>query len=453
MRWAHAAAGTPLEAWTSHHRWAGVPLLELPSEVERVVVLAAHPDDESLGAGGLLARAARRGLEVVVVVATDGEASHPASPTHPPQRLAAVRRAELRTAVDRVAPGARVEHLGLPDSGLAAAGADGPQDPVTTALVDLVGDGRRTLLVAPWRGDGHPDHEAAGRAAAAAAVRTGAELWEYPVWLWHSGAPDDDAPWDEFAALDLDAEEAAHRAAAQAAHRSQVRALSDRPGDEALLSPGFLRHFAGPRETYVRAAAADPSLDDLHAGSDDPWGVDVRWYEERKRALLLAALPRRRFRHGLEVGGSTGALAAALADRCDDLVVLDASPHAAAAARERSAGRPDVRVEVARVPHEWPDPPAGGFDLVVVSEVGYFLSPRDLDGLVERLRGDLAADGVLVLSHWRHPIEGWPLDGADVHETVVGAGLRPVVARYADRDVELLVLADPGVLPDPDADA
>ena len=101
---------------------------------------------------------------------------------------------------------------------------------------------------------------------------------------------------------------------------------------------------------------------------------------------------------------------------------------------------------------EWPASTAGGFDLIVVSEVGYFLSPRDLDGLVARVRTSLAPDGVVVLCHWRHEVVGWPLDGPAVHETFTAAGIRPVVARYGDRDVELLVLAALGVLPDPRPD-
>jgi hypothetical protein len=94
-------------------------------------------------------------------------------------------------------------------------------------------------------------------------------------------------------------------------------------------------------------------------------------------------------------------------------------------------------------------PPEGGFDLIVLSEVGYFLSPRDLDGLVTQVRTSLASDGVVVLCHWRHEVVGWPLDGPAVDETFTKAQIRPVVARYSDHDFELLVLAAPGVLPDP----
>ncbi len=189
-------------------------------------------------------------------------------------------------------------------------------------------------------------------------------------------------------------------------------------------------------------------LDRLHEQDDDPWGVDTRWYEERKRALLLAALPRRCFRRGLEVGGSNGALAETLAERCAELVVVESSPHAVRLAGQRLAALDRVTVVHGTVPETWPE---GPLDLVVVSEVGYFLSAVGLDGLVERVRASLTEDGVVVLCHWRHEVDGWPLDGPQVHERVLAAGLRPLLARYVDRDVELLVLGAESEAPDPGA--
>ena len=447
VTFSHAEPGTPPEAWSEHPGSAGLARLDLDLHAyDRLVVLAAHPDDESLGAGGLVRRAYRHGLAVLVVAATDGEASHPASPTHSHDELASVRRAELRAAVEALAPTATIERLGLPDGELSE-----HVDDLQAGVVRLVGDGRRTLLVAPWRHDGHADHEAAGRVAATTAVRTGARLLEFPLWWWHWGRPDA-APWDRLRVLDLDPAEAAARARAQAAHRSQVEPLSDLEGDEVLLGASFLRHFAGGRETYVVEPPEDTALDDLHARVADPWGTDSRWYEVRKRSLLLAALPRPTFRHGLEVGSSTGALAADLAARCHRLLVVDSSAEAVDRARERLREVDTARVDQLTVPREWPAPPARGFDLIVLSEVGYFLSPADLDRLVDRIRASLADDGVLVLCHWRHPIVGWPLDGAAVHAVLTSAGLRPVVADYRDRDLELLVLADPAELPDPQGD-
>jgi LmbE family N-acetylglucosaminyl deacetylase len=433
----HDGSGTPAEVWSRDPRWTDRPALALDG-VRRVVVVAAHPDDESLGAGGLLATAHEQGLEIDLVLLTAGELSHPASPTHSRERLARRRLAEAKQALSGVAPHAALTRMALGDGSVAESEPD-----VAARLVDLIGDGAGTLVAAPWRHDGHPDHEAAGRAAATAARRTDATLVEYPVWWWHWGVPDA-APWSAIRRLELSDDARSGKQRAIAAHSSQVLPLSDLAGDEVLLHPGFLAHFHGSVEVYVVEPAHDSALDDLHRDEADPWGVDERWYEQRKRDLTLAVLPRRRFARGLEVGCSTGALAERLAGRCDELVAVDSSPAAVERARRRLAGLRHVDVQLQQVPHAWPP---GPLDLVVVSEVAYFLSPLELRGLVDRVRASLAPDGVVVLCHWRHRIDGWVLDSDQVRRAFTDE--LAVQATYRDRDVEVVLLGAVDVLPGP----
>lgn len=438
----HAETGTPARVWRSHPAWRRVPTLDLFSArtgPTRVVVVAAHPDDESLGAGGLVATAADAGLRVDIVALTSGEHSHPDSPTHDPARLARRRRAELHAAGTALAPDAHVVELGLEDGHVAD-----DEEQVVRRLVELVGDGRDTLLVAPWRRDGHPDHEAAGRAAAAAAFRTGATLLEYPVWFWHWASPGD-APWDRLQRLVLSPARQARKAQAIAAHRTQVRPLSSAPGDEVLLGPDLLAHFDDTDETFVVEAPEDLSLDALHEDGQDPWGADSRWYEERKRDLVAAVLPRRSFVRGVEVGCSRGTLARRLAERCSTLVAVDRSRHAVEAARQALADLPDVSVQRLDVPDEWP---SGIFDLVVVSEVGYFLSPRNLDRLLQEVRRTLSPDGVVVLCHWLGPVDGWVLDGHEVHRRFRDAGLGRVRAAYRESRFEILAFGAASAWPE-----
>ena len=434
--------GTPAEVWRHHLDPDAHAPLTLDG-VRRVVVVGAHPDDESLGAGGLVARARALGIPVSLVCATDGEASHPDSPTHDPTSLAVRRAAEWEAAARELGVDAMARHrLRLDDGGL-----DRDVERLTQALVAAVGDGRGTVIAGPWRDDGHPDHAAVGRAAAAAARRTDAELWEYPVWFWHWAAPDDDRV-SRFRPLAL-ADVADVKQRAIHAHHSQVAPLSALSGDEALLTADLLAHFAGPYEWYAVTAGAncrDDALDEVHRVSEDPWGAESRWYERRKRDLLLAVLPHPRFRHALEIGCSTGALTAALLDRADRVLGVDRSPAALAIARRRLAGRNDVTLADLDVPAAWPD--AGPFDLVVVSEVGYFLSPAAVDGLVRRISSSLTPDGVVALCHWRHPVEGWVLDAADVHRRFETGPIPPLRAEYGDRDVEIRVHA--GAWPDHD---
>jgi LmbE family N-acetylglucosaminyl deacetylase len=448
VRFTHDGSGTPARTWTGHPSWlAGQDLKLLDrhgSPATRLVVLAAHPDDESLGAAGLLATAHDRGVEVHLVLVTAGQASHPGSPTTTPVALAELRLAESRRALDLVAPGSRITHLGVPDGHVGEA-----EQAIVDAVVEVIGNGRSTVLLSPWSRDGHPDHEACGRAAEVASARTGARLLQFPIWLWHWGTPEE-LPWDAVRQLRLPAPALAAKDASIRAHRTQVEALSPAAGDERLLSEEFLAHFRHPVETFVEVdpdGVADTAFEDLHRDSPDPWGVDSRWYEQRKRDLTLAVLPRPSYERGLELGASTGALAAALATRCAELVAVEGSPAAAEAATTRLAPLPGARVERRTLPGDWPD---GSFDLVVVSEVGYFLSPADLDLLIARIELALAPGGDLVLCHWRHPIQGWPLDGPAVHARFSELVSVPEIATYADRDVELSVFSH---RPTPEADA
>ncbi len=438
----HDGAGTPATAWHACPEWDGVPDVDLGAW-RRLVVVAAHPDDESLGAGGLLARASALGLPVEIVVATAGEHSHPHSRTVTPEQLRTRRRAESEEAARAVAPHARLHHLDLGDGRLADRVPE-----LTAALADLVGDGRSTVLVAPWRRDGHPDHDAAGTAGSTAAVRTGARLLEYPIWSWHWRAAGD-LPWRDLRRLRLSEGERAAKQRAIAAHHSQVEPLSPDPGDEPVVPEHVLAHFAGGEEILIEQPAVDTALDDLHRREPEPWHVDDRWFEQRKRDVLLALLPRRRYRRAWEAGCSTGALAVRLADRADRVVGTDSSPTAAAAAWRRvvEAGLDDrVRLEVADISAPRDD---GPFDLVVLSEAGYFLSPPALDRLIDVV-ADVAPDADVVLCHWRHPIDGWPLDADAVHARFREVLSREAVAEYLDRDVAMVVLGGPGSLPEAD---
>ncbi|GAA0282302.1 class I SAM-dependent methyltransferase [Cryptosporangium japonicum] len=176
-------------------------------------------------------------------------------------------------------------------------------------------------------------------------------------------------------------------------------------------------------------------FDRMYAADDDPWGFRSRWYEERKYAVTLAALPRRRYRSGFEPGCSIGVLTAALADRCDTLLSTDVAEAAVTRAR---ANAPGARVEVRRLPDEWPDET---FDLIVLSEVGYYLDRAALERLVDATIAGLEPGGDLVLVHWLHPVADYPIDGDTVHAAFSG---RPELARtvvHEEADFRLEVYA------------
>ena len=227
-----------------------------PAETVRswgqTVVLAPHPDDESLGCGGLLATLARAGVPARVVVVTDGTQSHPGSAAYPADRLRQLREAEAVDAV--VALGLDAGHVtflrhrdcGVPEPDTDAFGQ------AAGRLAQALG-GAETVLV-PWRRDPHRDHVATWELAAAAVARLDrSPRWiEYPVWAWPH-ADTEAAPQEGEATawrLDIAGVLPAKRRAV-AAHRSQLTALIDDDPDGFRLAPDMLAHFDRPWELFL----------------------------------------------------------------------------------------------------------------------------------------------------------------------------------------------------------
>ena len=175
-------------------------------------------------------------------------------------------------------------------------------------------------------------------------------------------------------------------------------------------------------------------FDELYRCSPDPWALEGSWYEQRKRALVLASLPQARYASAFEPGCAQGLLTRELAARCDRLLASDCSPRALANARERLRQQTHVELVQGALPDQWP---AGHFDLLVLSELLYYLAPTDLDRLLARLL-DLSEGPLTVLAcHWRHPIAGCALGGAQVHERLRAALPWTLACSVADADFVL----------------
>jgi trans-aconitate methyltransferase len=162
------------------------------------------------------------------------------------------------------------------------------------------------------------------------------------------------------------------------------------------------------------------TFDTLYRRSPDPWAYETSRYEREKYAATLRALPSARYHSGVEFGCSIGVLTAMLARRCDALVAVDVSAVALEAARTRP-GNTAVRFSRCEIPAEWPD---GRFDLLVFSEILYFLSASEVEETARRAVESLAAGGHMVLVNWLGPCET-ALDGdaaAEVFLRTVQAG-------------------------------
>jgi LmbE family N-acetylglucosaminyl deacetylase len=143
-----------------------------------LLIVSPHPDDEVLGAGGLIHTWKMLGRSVTVLSITDGEAAYPQY-----RRLAQIRREELKEALQVLSDSrVLVVRLGIPDGRVADYGSK-----LRSAVFSLL-DSSTTVIV-PYEQDGHPDHDAAGRVCTELAREHGFTLARYLVWAWRHADP------------------------------------------------------------------------------------------------------------------------------------------------------------------------------------------------------------------------------------------------------------------------
>ena len=246
----------------------------------RLVVVAAHPDDETLGTGGFLQAARAAGAHIELVVATDGEAAFGApderAAPHPFARNCGPRSASSASTTCRAPP----RPARLRPGGRATTSSSPRSRRCWRA---------RDTALAPWTGDPHPDHAAAGHAVLAAATAA-THRWAYPIWTLPWSTPEEQAiPWPHAAVFTLDA------SAAAAKRRAVGRFTSQIGGPEPILAAEVLAHFDSGQELFFRVprtgSAPVSRFADLYGGGGDPWQTRTSWYERRKRDVVLACLP------------------------------------------------------------------------------------------------------------------------------------------------------------------
>ena len=227
--------------------------LERVHACRRVLVVAPHPDDESLGCGGLVATLARNGAAFRFVFVTDGGASHRNSRSWPRCRLAAMREAEAREALRRLGVGSEPRlFLGLADSTMPSAHSSDWQS-AADRIAAFVRAFEPELALLPWRRDPHRDHRAAwslGRSAIGSAGCVPLML-EYAIWLEELGDPNDYPRCHEAEAIRFDVSRAlALKQAAIAAHTTQTTRLVDDDPEGFVLTPATISRLTQPTETY-----------------------------------------------------------------------------------------------------------------------------------------------------------------------------------------------------------
>ena len=372
----------------------------------RVVVVSAHPDDETLAIGGLLQSLHRGGARLEMVIATDGEAAFPSLEPDARAALARCRRHEMAEALRHLGLGdVPVLWLGLADSAVSA-------DELGEALAPIMAGA--DMCLAPWPEDPHPDHQAAGSAARRAAGPE-TQVWGYPIWTWPWKDPHDaPIPWKLAARHQLGAHDRQRKLAAIAAFGSQ---LGTGPlGEAPIICSEACAHFQTWVEVLFRVPPRGSTpltrFAGLYEADADPWGTATREYEKRKRHVTMACLPRPRYCRALDAGCGTGLLTAELASRCDEVVAFDGVAAAVCSTREATAGFENVRVELACLPLEMPP---GPFDLVVFSEVLYYLGHADLAATLTATEARAKPGADILAVDWRPPTHDAPRDADDAH--------------------------------------
>jgi predicted TPR repeat methyltransferase len=171
-------------------------------------------------------------------------------------------------------------------------------------------------------------------------------------------------------------------------------------------------------------------FDTLYAENPDPWGFANSPYEAEKYAATLAALGGRHFRSALEAGCSIGVFTAMLAPFCDSLLAIDIADAALAQARQRCAALPHVHIENRHIPQNWP---VQKFDLLVFSEILYFLTPQDIQKTATHARASLNPGGLVLLVNYTGPTEEPCTGDAAVEHFIAAFGRQHEMIERAER--------------------
>ena len=231
------------------------PLTDLKA-IGSALVMAPHPDDESLGCGGTIALLRERGYAVYVLFVSDGTLSHPNSKAYPASRLRDLREQEAREALRLLRVDADAcTFLRYPDRRVPTSHDPGFSEAVARVAI-LLDEVKPTTVLMPWQRDPHPDHRACWQIGQAAIQQSRAKprVLEYLIWLWELGTPDDLPKLHERTVWRVDIESVMNqRNQAIEAHQSQVTRLIDDDPTAFYLSPELLRHFEPPHELLLEA--------------------------------------------------------------------------------------------------------------------------------------------------------------------------------------------------------
>jgi len=418
--------------------------MDLP---ERCLVLAPHPDDESLACAGLMAMLNEQGAEVQIILTTDGGGSHPNSRKYPSEKLSKLREAELKTAIAHIglAPTALKCYYSS-DSAMPSRGQEGFEE-LTLKLSQDIKAFKPQLILVPYELDPHRDHRATWQLLMSAlelAEIARPKIWEYPIWLYELAGPNDVPQIEagELIAVDISKFLETKKRCIDA-HVSQCTTLIDDDPTGFMLSEAMISNFITGTEYFLQRSKLNPSsslaknyFEAIYDKNIDPWNFEKSTYEREKYLSSIQSIPQKNYTSALEIGCSIGIFTEMIDPFCDHLIAMDISSIALAEAKNRLAGVTKIDFRQGSIPDNFPDE---RFDLIVMSEVGYYLCMEDLLKTRALIEQQLNKGGILLLVHWIHFVVDYPISGDQVHECFLESSLKNLHS-HSTKDYRVNVL-------------
>lgn len=407
-------------------RWLdAAPLLSVPQlghQIGNTLILAPHPDDEALGCGGMIAYLRENEVPVWIVFMTSGEASHPNSVAFPSSKLARVREQEAQKSGEILGVDAtHIVFFKAADGGLQELSSKNTERIVST-LADLIASQDISTIFLPWRRDVHPDHMATNDLGNKVVdmIKRPLQVFEYPIWLWHSEISENWPLNHEIEIFKLDIRPVFdQKKRAIFSHISQTSPIIDDDQEGFMLTPELLSPFLKDFEYYfVAPKKINDSLDGsyfekLYSNNPDPWNFKGSDYELKKYQTINSFMGSQHYASGLELGCSIGIQTQFLAKHCDRLLAVDISEEAIASAKEINPSLDNTDFKVMDVLLEFPNET---FDFISMCEIGYFFNADALINLFNEITEHLSDQGQLLMVHWTSYVKDFPLTGKKVHQ-------------------------------------
>ena len=397
-------------------------LERLGEDIGNLLVLAPHPDDESLGCGGLINLLTKLNKKVGIIFLTSGSASHPNSATHPPSKLSKIRELEALKACNILGVAETDRHFLYHEDGKLKDLTRRHINEISHEIANIFTQGNFNAIATPWRRDPHPDHIAAyniGEAVCRILNNKPLRI-EYPIWLWKNGITTDWPYESEVSCYKLDISTVFdEKWKAIAMHQSQLGQIirDDIYGfvlTDELLEPfkTNTEYFFLTKQQNLRTLSSE-YFNNLYSVNIDPWNFRESEYEQEKYNHSIQTLKPHTYDYCLELGCSIGVQSEMLSDICRKVLAVDISEKAIVEAKKNYGHKANIEFRVKDVTENFP---IGTYDLIICSEMAYYLKSKDLMKLFDNVNKSLRLHGKFLMVHWTGFVPNYPLSGNEVHD-------------------------------------